>query len=922
MVNISDLSNDEIKYICELMYLPSVRRYLQKNIKEFNRIRPGFTVKKMSDEDILSFLIKYSHKSLVQDLIRVVVQEWLVQIQDNISELVNQGFSSGEALIKTIPDCVFAERIELYFKLSDQPYDDKYLELLSDALSLVKRTSTTALQEHNSEIVSEEIQAANNEIEKLNNQLADREQCEKTMQQALDDANESILQYQAQITEFDERFRRMEAESATIKSELDRYTMLERYIDDSGNITQFSQFQHTSIGKVIYDYNRAGYLQKYIIRLADISDDGTIKLFTKDRNLPHYFDNRDRLHCNDGPEEENSIGVWNWSATPRDTDPEKDYVKTQFSYDNKITQIVHLVNCESLDDVVYRLKGGLSIRTVCRRILFVYEEDSILNGLLCLEKDFDRISDKVALKVTVYTLPHYCIQQSDEIELAGIRVLKRLSLGIPKSIHQVRDPYEAVKSLILSRVTNAALREYELSKKEIQRCRSFLKAIPTQTVIQELTLAYNCSNEKAQEYIDGFISLADTYLSAADIDTTIISRAIQANADLLDLCKQQLTDEWKAENHKQLAEAELKLNEVSSSAESKQKEIDQLAIDRDKLSAEMEQLQSVLNQREQLASEVETKISMQIEKAKQNIADFISNMAFVSQFSSHVVPNGKQLSDQFTVFNTHIDCVENGKIDDIDTFEDELSENLTRIGYDNEKSIDISQAICFAICEKVSLVISENAKLIAQCLAAVLNGGTVSEVFIPIQGICIEELSKAINANVGKASPMICLIHGIFDSYSINLFNALSNIMQNWDNVIILLSSEGTPTKMLMPGVWNRSIFIDGDSGFEKKTVEPLRSYTILDSLSFHDRTIDMKSKEYRNSKKTIMLFTEILSCTQIGMYSRYLTLYNTLLNDSNLILTQLIATARSIGNTERLKELFHENGINSGDELLRDSKK
>ena len=98
--------------------------------------------------------------------------------------------------------------------------------------------------------------------------------------------------------------------------------------------------------------------------------------------------------------------------------------------------------------------------------------------------------------------------------------------------------------------------------------------------------------------------------------------------------------------------------------------------------------------------------------------------------------------------------------------------------------------------------------------------------------------------------------------------------------------------------------------------------YTILDSLSFHDRTIDMKSKEYRNSKKTIMLFTEILSCTQIGMYSRYLTLYNTLLNDSNLILTQLIATACSIGNTERLKELFHENGINSGDELLRDSKK
>ena len=36
MYNISELSNDEIRYICERMPIPGVRYYFQKNPKEFN----------------------------------------------------------------------------------------------------------------------------------------------------------------------------------------------------------------------------------------------------------------------------------------------------------------------------------------------------------------------------------------------------------------------------------------------------------------------------------------------------------------------------------------------------------------------------------------------------------------------------------------------------------------------------------------------------------------------------------------------------------------------------------------------------------------------------------------------------------------------------------------------------------------------
>lgn len=914
MFNIAELSKDEIKYICERMYLPSVRYYFQKNPKEFNKIKPGFTVKKMTDDEILSFLIKYANKPFIQVLIQNAVKQWLSEIQKNCDSLENSGFSVGEALLKTIPDCVFCDRIELYFKLTEQEYNDNYLKLLSDALSLIKKTSDTALEERNTELQNAEIERLNSEIHTINKQLNEGIEREDALKLELDGVNEQLKKNQGLLSDTTNKLHIAESTISDMQQELEHYQALERYAGNEAAQPLVSNYKYVSIGQIRYDYYND---QRWIFRLADITENGLITPFIADETIPPYFSNRDRLYWRNGPDTNQAIGVWNWNVSPRDTDPDKDYVETDFCNSIQPTQIVQLLNCESLDDVVSLLKSGLSLQFACSKLLFVYEDNSVLNGLLCSFADFERINEKITLKSTVYTLPQYCIKLSDAIEIADIKIYKYLSLGIPHSVFQVCDPYEAVKSLIVSRMTNVALREFELSKKDCQRCRQFINAIPAQTLIQELMLAYNCSKEVAQGYIDGFVSLADTYLSSTDLDTSIISRAIQGNTGLLDLCKQQLTEEWEVENTKQLAKAESKLNDILSSVEAKQNEINQLADDKNRLSAEMEQLQSTLSQREQLASEVESKIFLQIEKAKQNAADFISDMAFVTPLYSSAVSNVKLPSNHFSIFNSHIDCVKSGEIDDIDTFEEELSDNLTLIGYDDEQSIEISQAVSFGIFENIPLVISENAKFIAQCLAAVLNGGTVSEVFIPIQGISVEDMSDAINNNSSKASPMVCLIHGIFDSYSINLFNALSNIMQNWDNVIVLLSLEGVPSNMIMPGVWNRAIFIDGDSGFEKKAVTSLHTFTVLDDVDLHNRTIDIKSKEYKDSKRVIKLFTRMLSNVQISLYSRYLSTYNIALDDSNLILIQLIVTARSIGNTEYLKELFHENGIGNGEKLL-----
>ena len=52
MYNLTELSDDEIKYICEHMDLKYVRDYFKQNPKGFNKINPGYTVKETLNKSI------------------------------------------------------------------------------------------------------------------------------------------------------------------------------------------------------------------------------------------------------------------------------------------------------------------------------------------------------------------------------------------------------------------------------------------------------------------------------------------------------------------------------------------------------------------------------------------------------------------------------------------------------------------------------------------------------------------------------------------------------------------------------------------------------------------------------------------------------------------------------------------------------
>ena len=57
-VPVSDLTDEEIEYICRRITPKEIRAYFQKNPKQFAKIRPGFRAETLLDEDTITLIYK------------------------------------------------------------------------------------------------------------------------------------------------------------------------------------------------------------------------------------------------------------------------------------------------------------------------------------------------------------------------------------------------------------------------------------------------------------------------------------------------------------------------------------------------------------------------------------------------------------------------------------------------------------------------------------------------------------------------------------------------------------------------------------------------------------------------------------------------------------------------------------------------
>ena len=128
-------------------------------------MQKGFRAKTLTEQHALSIAITNIDKTFIAMWINTRVEHWLKEIQENIAKLEVEGFSHGAALATTMLDSFFVNNIELYFKLTGNPFDTDACSNLYERMENIKSERA-----RNAEI-SNQIKAMEEENHRLSDQV-------------------------------------------------------------------------------------------------------------------------------------------------------------------------------------------------------------------------------------------------------------------------------------------------------------------------------------------------------------------------------------------------------------------------------------------------------------------------------------------------------------------------------------------------------------------------------------------------------------------------------------------------------------------------------------------------------------------------------------------------------------------------------
>lgn len=305
-----------------------------------------------------------------------------------------------------------------------------------------------------------------------------------------------------------------------------------------------------------------------------------------------------------------------------------------------------------------------------------------------------------------------------------------------------------------------------------------------------------------------------------------------------------------------------------------------------------------------MACEVEDKVAKRIALARENAADFICDMAFASPgYTAAQQP----VQNVFlpTVTHRRINSLSGEEINDLDIFEEELAENLELSGYKELVAAEMAQIIVFCISNKLPLIINENAERIADCISAMFSNEGACVVTFPLGEMSCGKICNSIALEAVKEYNVFVL-NGVFDGFSLNLYNELLQHSVEWDNnVLLILPLNGVSIEMVPSFVWNSAMFVDGDIGVDGFPANELHGFT---SKVIFKTEVD--ADNLRNKRKLLKRFVGIISNTALLNYSKFLAMTDRTIESSMMLRVQIAVYAKTTGKVDKFAELFSAIGI------------
>lgn len=766
-MNYTDLLTQEEKSIlCGIITGKDFKELFRRNEREFSKIRKGFRAKTLTEQFALSTAIANVDKPFIAMYINTTVDFWLKEIQKNIEKLENEGSTHDIALATNMLDSFFANHVDLYLKLAGKTLDKEAHSKLLERMEIIKSERTRnaevadrirATEEENRHL-SDQIEAAQQSVNAIKTEYEQKileiEQDKNTLASLLAKAQERIAELQTVPT-------------AAISNDADHLALFDD--TDTSILPSVSSDEIVSLCGVISDYSG----QKWLIRYADLSHNGHYHIFRKNEDVPSYFTNRDKIFYKDGPSKDGFYGIWTWSAIPNEKDPSKDYVLSRYNMDLDVIEVA-TTEVSNLEALVNLLKNGIEYQPHSRRVMFsFYESNGQYMGILCNTKELNTVNGKTTFAENCIVVPVYEFAGGDIVRLNnGFSFYGNAFAGLPSKLYHLKSPLDIVKSIVFSSISWTTYKTRRLIRAEYKTFKDFLGAIPVDDITCRIQTACRCSAPAAKALLDEFLNITWQYVDGDSLEDEIILSAISANTQIQEKTKALIRTDWETENKSLLAEAQKKLDSLSAELRSAAASLTKVQEEFNKTKSEEKRLAGIIAEKEKLAEDVERAVAERIQRARENAADFIANMAFINgqqaQVAAEETPAAVEVPSepvitQYHTFSAFEDLndldAHHSWADVIDTAAFELGE----AGVAEQYSSGLAAFLCAAYIEKQPiLLVGPNAVDIVQAFSAAVTGHKYGML------CCEGSYTNQIITELGTAGEDIVIITNLLASGWIN----------------------------------------------------------------------------------------------------------------------------------------------------------
>ncbi len=713
------LTQEEKSILCELITGRNFKELFKRNEQEFSKIRKGFRAKSLTEQFALSTAIANIDKPFIATNVNTKVDIWLKEIQENIEKLEREGLTYGIALATTMLDSFFVNHVDLYLKLAGKTLDMDARSKLFERMESIKSERTRnaevadrvkAIEEEKCHL-SDQLEAAQqivNDIKvEYEQKIQEIEQDKNILASLLTEARTKIIELQTAPTTF-------KSDDADYIAQFDD-TNVSVLPSDSGN-------EIVSLCGVITDYIG----QKRIVRCADLNHNGKYYIFHKEEDTSDDFTNWYKISYRDGPSTDGFYGAWTWNTIPNDKNPSKNYILSR--YNTKITpiEIAMLAEVTNLDDLVNLLKEGIEYQPHSQRVMFsLYASKGQCMGILCNIKELRTVNGKTSFAEDCIVVPVFEFDSDDIMHLDnGLSFYRNAFAGLPSKLYHLKSPLEIVKSIVFSSISWAAYKTRGLIRTEYRTFKDFLDALPVDDITCQIETACRCSNPAAKELLDEFLNTVWKYVDGDSLEDEIILSAISASTELQEKTKALIRTDWEKENKSLLAEAQKELNSLGAELRSTTVSLTKAQEAFNKTKSEEERLSGVIAEKEKLADDVEKAVADRIQRAHENAADFIANMAFVRGQQVQV-----STAVEEPVIATYHVCSTYEDLDDLEAHHswadviNTVAFELEEAGVAEQYRSGLAAFLCAAYIEKQPiLLVGPNAIDIVQAFSAAVTG--------------------------------------------------------------------------------------------------------------------------------------------------------------------------------------------------------